>query len=63
MLKLVQTGNALPISWPVDPTAEFEAGMIAQLYLRGNNMVCGVSDGRSPIGIIDDCKTRAFTAP
>jgi hypothetical protein len=63
MFKIVQSGNALPISYPVDPTAEFEAGMIAQLYLRGNNIVCGVSDGRAPLGIIDDFKTRAFTAP
>jgi hypothetical protein len=63
VLKLVQVGNALPVSYPVDPTAEFEPGMLAQLYLRGNQIVCGVSDGRSPIGIIDDFKTSAFTAP
>lgn len=62
-LKLVQVGNSLPVSYPVDSTAEFEPGMIAQLYLRGNNLVCGVSDGRAPFGIIDDFKTRAFTAP
>ena len=62
-LKIVQIGNALPVSYPVDPTAEFEPGMIAQLYLRGNQLVCGVSDGRAPFGIIDDFKTRAFTAP
>lgn len=62
-LKLVQVGNSLPISYPVDSTAEFEAGMVAQLYLKGNNLVCGVSDGRAPFGIIDDIKTRAFTAP
>jgi hypothetical protein len=62
-LRLVQVGNALPVSYPVDPSAEFEPGMIAQLYLRGNNIVCGVSDGRAPLGIIDDFKTRAFTAP
>jgi len=63
MLKLVQVGNSLPISYPVDPTAEFEPGNIGQLYLRGNQIVCGVSDGRAPLGIIDDFKTRAFTAP
>jgi len=63
MLKIVQVGNSLPVSYPVDPVSEFEPGMIAQLYLRGNNLVCGVSDGRAPIGIIDDFKTRAFTAP
>lgn len=62
-LKIVQIGNAIPVSYPVDPVAEFEPGMIAQLYLRGNNIVCGVSDGRAPFGIIDDFKTRAFTAP
>jgi hypothetical protein len=62
-LKIVQIGNAIPVSYPVDPVAEFEPGMIAQLYLRGNNLVCGVSDGRAPFGIIDDFKTRAFTAP
>lgn len=63
MLKFVQVGNQLPISYPVDPTAEFEPGMIGQLYTRGNQIVCGVSDGRAPLGIIDDFKTRAFTAP
>jgi len=62
-LKIIQTGNSLPVSYPVDSTAQFEPGMIAQLYLRGNNLVCGVSDGRSPLGLIDDFKTRAFTAP
>jgi len=62
-LKIVQIGTAIPVSYPVDPVAEFEPGMIAQLYLRGNNIVCGVSDGRAPFGIIDDFKTRAFTAP
>jgi hypothetical protein len=62
-LKLVQVGNSLPVSYPVDTAAEFEPGMIGQLYLRGNQIVCGVSDGRAPFGIIDDFKTRAFTAP
>lgn len=63
VLKLVQVGNSLPISYPVDPTAEFEPGMIAQLKLIGNNIVIGVSDGRAPMGILDDYKTRAFSAP
>jgi hypothetical protein len=37
--------------------------MIAQLGVTGNNIVAGVSDGTAPLGIIDDIKTRAFTAP
>jgi hypothetical protein len=37
--------------------------MIGQLKVIGNNIVCGVSDGTAPLGILDDIKTRAFTAP
>ena len=62
MLRLVQTGYAQPISMPVDPNAEFEPGQVAQLGVIGNNIVCGVSDGTAPIGIIDDIKTQAFSA-
>lgn len=63
MLRLVQIGNSLPLSLPVDPNAEFQPGMFAQLNVMGNNVVCGVSDGTAPLGIIDDVKTSAFTAP
>jgi len=62
MFRIVQAGNALPTSYPVDPSSEFEPGMVAQLGVLGNNIVCGVSDGTAPIGIIDDIKTRAFTS-
>jgi len=61
--RLIQIGNSLPFSFIVDPSSEFEGGMIAQLTTSGNQIVCGVSDGRAPIGIIDDIRTRAFTAP
>ena len=61
MLKVIHTGNALPMSLPVDPTAEFEPGMFAQLGLIGNDIVAGVSDGTAPLGIIDDVRTTAFT--
>lgn len=36
--------------------------MCAQLSLIGNNVVATVSNGLSPVGIIDDQKTRAFTS-
>lgn len=62
MFRLVQVSNALPFSFPVDPSAEFEPGQIAQLTLLGNQVVCGVSDGTAPIGIIDDIKKNAFSA-
>lgn len=61
-LRIVYTGSSVPYSWPVDPTAEFEPGMLAQLNAYGNQVVCGVSDGTAPIGVIDDMKKNAFSA-
>ena len=63
MFRIVQSGNSLPFSYPVDPSAVFEGGMVAQLSLYGNNIVCGVSDGTAPIGIIDDVNTTSFYSP
>ena len=62
MLRIIQSGNALPISFAVDPNAQFEPGQIAQLTVVGNQITCGVSDGTAPIGIIDDIKTTAFSS-
>lgn len=61
MLKIIWIGSALPASFPVDITAEFEPGMIAQLKVLGNDSVVGVSDGTAPLGIIDDVRTTSFT--
>lgn len=63
MLKAVQIGNSLPFSFPVDPSAVFESGMIAELKLIGNDIVAGVSTGLAPLGIIDDINTKAFSQP
>lgn len=62
MLNLVQVSNGMPFSFLVDPSAEFQSGQIAQLKMMGNQVVCGVSDGRMPLGVIDDVKTTAFSA-
>lgn len=62
MLRIVQAGNSLPFSWPCDPSAEFEPGMLGQLTVIGNQVMATVSNGSAPIGIIDDIKTKAFTA-
>ena len=61
MLKVIHTGNSLPMSLPVDPTAEFQPGMFTQLGLIGNDTIATVSDGTAPLGIIDDVRTTAFT--
>lgn len=63
MLKIIHSGNSMPMSLPVDPTAEFEPGMFAQLGILGNDSVATVSDGTAPLGIIDDIRTVAFTKP
>ena len=63
MLKIIHSGNSLPMSLNSDPTAEFEPGMFAQLGLIGNDIVATVSDGTAPMGIIDDIRTTSFTKP
>jgi len=62
MLRLVQVGNALPISMPADTQSSFMPGMIGQLGVNGNNIVVSVSDGTAPFGIIDDIRTTVFTS-
>lgn len=62
MLRLLATGNSLPYSFGVDPSAQFEPGFIGQLTVIGNQVLCTVSNGTAPIGIIDDINTKAFTA-
>jgi hypothetical protein len=61
MLRLVQVGNTLPVSFICDPSAEFQPGQIAELTVIGNQVMATVSNGTAPIGIIDDIKTKAFT--
>ena len=63
MLRLIQVGNALPISYPVDGTSTFEPGQIGQLKMVGQDIAVGLSDGTAAIGIIDDIRTAAFTQP
>lgn len=61
MFQITKTYGSLPDQYIVDPSAEFQPGMVAQLKAFGNQSVCGVSDGKAPLGIIDDIKTTSFT--
>lgn len=63
MLRTIHVSYGLPISYPVDPAASFQPGMIAQQKLAGNDIVMGISDGTAPFGIIDDVRAQAFVAP
>jgi hypothetical protein len=58
---MIQVGNSLPFSYPVDPTSTFQPGNVGQLKLIGNDIVIGLSDGLAPLGLIDDIRTTAFT--
>lgn len=51
--------NTLPSAYEVDPDSYFQPGMIGQLYIKDNKIVCGVSNGISPLGVIDDIKTNS----
>ena len=62
MLIIMKADNALPTTFVVDPSATFQPGMLAQLTTVGHQVIAGVSNGMSSIGIIDDVKTKAFTA-
>jgi hypothetical protein len=62
MLRLIQTGYSLPTDFPIDPSAEFMPGSIAELTVIGNQVMITVSSGTAPFGIFDDIKTKAFTA-
>lgn len=63
MLIIIHLQDPHPVSLPVDMTAEFEPGVVGQLKILGNDIVCGVSDGTAPLGLIDDARTNAFTKP
>lgn len=58
MLKLIQVGAAIPVSGPVDPdlTVHFHPGMFGQMVRLGKCCYITVSDGRKPIGLIDDVR-------
>lgn len=63
MLDVIFSGNALPITYNLDPTASFESGMVGQLKIVGQEVVVGVSDGTAPLGLLDDERTSVFSQP
>jgi hypothetical protein len=54
MLQIIRTLDKFPITHKVNVRARFEPGMIAQGYLREGEIICDISDGTNPCGIIDD---------
>lgn len=62
MLRVIHVGNSLPYFVPCDPSATFQPGQILGLTVQGNSVLGTVSNGSAPLGIIDDIKTKAFSA-
>lgn len=60
MLRIV-FHSGMPAQFPLDRSATFLPGQVAQLTVVGNNICATVSNGSAPIGIIDDVRTKAFT--
>lgn len=61
IIKFEQNEYNLPINYTVDSDGYFESGMFGQLYINNGKEVCGVSNGKNPIGIIDDFRTNTIT--
>lgn len=63
VLRMCAPGTSIPYSFILDPDANFLPGMACQLTVRNNQVMATVSNGIAPIGVIDDIRTRAFSAP
>jgi hypothetical protein len=61
MLRLVNIGNGVPANYEVDVDDTFNPGQMAQLKVVRSKIMCGLSDGSSPIGIIDDINNEKIS--
>ncbi len=55
MLKIIESLIEDPIRFPTDPEAQFIPGQVGQINYE--SMICEVSNGLRPFGLIDDIKT------
>jgi hypothetical protein len=60
LLKILQTEAERPMTLIAAPDAIFQAGMVAQLRDIDGLLVCDVSDGTKPLGLIDSNKKRKY---
>lgn len=62
MFRIMSPNRPAAYSVPLDPSVEIMPGMVAQMTVIGNTAMATVSDGTAPFGIIDDIRTKSFTA-
>jgi hypothetical protein len=58
VFEVVETTLDEPIRIFAAPEAVFWPGLIGQFRELNGNIVCGLSDGTKPIGIVDDSKEK-----
>ena len=58
MFEVIETTIEEPIRIFAAPESVFKPGLIGQFQELDNNIVCCLSDGSKPIGIVDDTKER-----
>lgn len=58
VLRIIESCPEEPIRFPTDPGSHFVPGQVGQIDY--DRMVCGVSDGTRPLGLIDDIRTASI---
>lgn len=58
VLRIIESLADEPIRFPTDPDSYFVPGQVAQIDY--NKMICGVSDGTQPLGLIDDIRSKSI---
>ena len=58
MFEVIEAVPEEPIRIFAAPDNAFRPGLVGQFYNLEGNIVCGLSDGSKPIGIIDDFKIK-----
>jgi hypothetical protein len=59
MFDVVEAYHDEPIRFFADPDAKFRPGFVCQLKDLGDNIVCTLSDGTRPFGIVSDFKVAS----
>ncbi len=62
MFRIKSPNRPAAYSMPLDPSVEIMPGMVAQLTVIGNTVMATVSDGTAPFAIIDEIRTKSFSA-
>ena len=61
MLRVINAMGSLPVNYEVDAKSKFIPGQVGQLKVTNSGrIVCGKSNGKEPLGLIDDIRTSEY---